>query len=131
MKTDNTTPIPKRQSGYHIYNDISPHAPPSEKILNALLIISIRDPISFNLIHPRHLKSPGDWIRFVDYAVSSPTRDGIGFVARQAMIKYLASCDINDITRREAVLLTKVARPHSDQIPNLKPLFERIRIWEE
>lgn len=131
MKPSNTNPVHNQKYGDQISNDISLHAPTNEKILNALLILSVRDPGAFDLIYSRYLTSSADWIAFIQYAAASPLRDGIGYHARQELIKFLASCDLNDISRREAVILTKVARPHSEQIPNLKPLFERIRIWDD
>lgn len=129
MTTHDITSSNNQHNRGHIsLGNITPHNPPSEKILNALLIFSIRDPISFDMIHPRHLKTPDDWIRFIYYATSSPNRDAIGYHARQELIKFLASCNIDDISRGEAIILTRISRPRPDQIPNLRPLFERIRI---
>lgn len=107
----------------------SPHAspmtnPPTEKIFDILLYLSVRDPISFHLIHPRHLHTPSDWIRFVNYATTSPTRDGIGLTVKRAIIRHLATRALQEITPQEATLLIEIARPYPTEIRNLQPLFE-------
>lgn len=132
MTTNNTTSIHNQHTGKHIsYRDKTSQALPCDKILEILLYLSVRDPISFNQIHCRHLKTPADWIRFVDYSKTCPKRDGIGYTSRQAIIRFLSTRDTSNISRHEAIILTKIARPRSDQIPNLRPLFDKIRIWDE
>lgn len=132
MTTHNMTSIHNQHAGKHTHFDTTtPHIPPSEKILDIILFLSVRDPISFDFIHTRYLKCPADWLAFISYASSSPNRDGLGYTVRQAITRFLSTCDINNITRSEAIILTRICRPRPDQIPNLRPLFERIRICDD
>lgn len=132
MTTNNTTSIHNQHTGKHItYGNITSQALPCDKISEILLYLSVRDPISFDLIHRRYLKTPADWIRFVDYSKTCPKRDGIGYTSRQAIIRFLSTRDSSNITRHEAIMLTRISRPRPDQIPNLRPLFDKIRIWDE